>query len=149
MTELVIGEGTQVTLHFSLTLKNGHVVDSNFEQEPAQFVVGDGNLLEGFEKVIMGLSVGAREVFTISPEDGFGQANPSNVQTFKLDQFDSELELEEGLILSFADAQNDELPGVVESIDDEIVTVDFNHPLAGKEIDFEVEILAVDPFVKH
>ncbi len=149
MTELVIGEGTQVTLHFSLTLKNGHVVDSNFEQEPAQFVVGDGNLLEGFEKAIMGLPVGAREVFTISSEDGFGQTNPNNVQTFKRDQFDSDLELEEGLILSFADAQNDELPGVIESIDDEIVTVDFNHPLAGKEIDFEVEILAIDPCVKH
>lgn len=149
MTELVIDEGTQITLHFSLTLKNGHVVDSNFEQEPAQFAIGDGNLLEGFEKAIMGLSVGAREVFTISPEDGFGQANPNNVQTFKRDQFDSDLELEEGLILSFADAQNDELPGVVESINGEIVTVDFNHPLAGKEIDFEVEILAIDPCIKH
>ncbi len=97
MTALVIGEGTQVTLHFSLTLKNGHVVDSNFDQEPAQFVIGDGNLLEGFEKAILGLPAGVREVFTISPEDGFGQANPSNIQTFKRDQFDDDLELEEGL----------------------------------------------------
>ena len=149
MVELSIGEGTQVTLHFSLTLKNGHVVDSNFGQEPAQFVVGDGNLLEGFEKAIWGLSAGARETFTISPEEGFGQANPNNIQTFKRDQFDSALELEEGLVLSFADAQNDELPGVVERIEGDVITVDFNHPLAGKEIDFEVEIISVDPCVKH
>jgi len=149
MTALVIGEGTQVTLHFSLTLKSGHVVDSNFDQEPAQFVVGDGNLLEGFEKAILGLSAGVREVFTISPEDGFGQTNPSNFQTFKRDQFDADLELETGLMLSFADAQNAELPGVVSSFDDAMVIVDFNHPLAGKEIEFEVQILAVDPSVKH
>jgi FKBP-type peptidyl-prolyl cis-trans isomerase SlpA len=149
MTALVIGEGTQVTLHFSLTLKNGHVVDSNFDQEPAQFVFGDGNLLEGFEKAILGLPAGVREVFTISAEDGFGQANPSNIQTFKRDQFDDDLELEEGLMLSFADAQNTELPGVVASFDEAMVTVDFNHPLAGKEIEFEVQILSVDPSVKH
>ncbi|MFT7491408.1 MAG: FKBP-type peptidyl-prolyl cis-trans isomerase SlpA [Pseudohongiellaceae bacterium] len=149
MTALVIGEGTQVTLHFSLTLKSGHVVDSNFDQEPAQFVFGDGNLLEGFEKAILGLPAGTREVFTISAEDGFGQANPSNIQTFKRDQFADDLELEEGLMLSFADAQNAELPGVVASFDETMVTVDFNHPLAGKEIEFEVQILSVDPSVKH
>jgi FKBP-type peptidyl-prolyl cis-trans isomerase SlpA len=149
MTALVIGEGTQVTLHFSLSLKNGHVVDSNFDQEPAQFVVGDGNLLAGFEKAILGLPAGVREVFTISPEDGFGQPNPSNIQTFKRDQFDEELELQEGLMLSFADAQNAELPGVVASFDDAEVRVDFNHPLAGKEIEFEVQILSVDPSVTH
>ena len=57
--------------------------------------------------------------------------------------------LEEGLMLSFADAQNAELPGVVSGFDEGKVTVDFNHPLAGKEIDFEVEILSVDPSVKH
>lgn len=149
MTGLVIGEGTQVTLHFSLTLKNGHVVDSNFDKEPAQLVIGDGNLLDGFEKTILGLSAGMREIFVISPENGFGQSNESNIQTFKRDQFDEGLELEEGLMLSFADAQNAELPGVVLRFDDKIVTVDFNHPLAGKEIDFEVEILAVEPSVKH
>jgi FKBP-type peptidyl-prolyl cis-trans isomerase SlpA len=142
MTALVIGEGTQVTLHFSLTLKSGHVVDSNFDKEPAKFVVGDGNLLEGFEKAIFGLPAGVRE-------DGFGQANPSNIQTFKRDQFDDDLELEEGLMLSFADAQNAELPGVVSSFDEAMVTVDFNHPLAGKEIEFEVQILSVDPSIKH
>lgn len=149
MASLSIGEGMQVTLHFALKLNNGEVVDSTFEKEPAQFTFGDGNLLDGFEKALIGLTEGAKKTFTIEPESGFGQSNPSNVQTIRRDQFDEEIELEEGLMLSFADAQNAELPGVVTAFDEESVTVDFNHPLAGKEIQFEVEIISISPAVKH
>lgn len=149
MTSLSISEGTQVTLHFALRLENGEVVDSTFEKEPANFTVGDGNLLEGFEQALFGLTAGDKQTFWVGPEQGFGQANPNNIQHFSLSQFDKNIELEEGLVLSFADAQNTELPGVVVGFDAESVTVDFNHPLAGKGIEFEVEIIAVEPVVKH
>ncbi len=149
MALLSIGEGTEVTLHFALKLKNGDVVDSTFDKEPASFTFGDGNLLEGFERALLGLTEGAKKTFTIEPEDGFGQSNPNNIQHFSRDQFGDEIELEDGLMLSFADAQNAELPGVVVDLDDATVTVDFNHPLAGKAIQFEVEIIAVSPAVKH
>jgi FKBP-type peptidyl-prolyl cis-trans isomerase SlpA len=146
---LAIGEGTQVTLHFALKLKNGDVVDSTFEGEPAQFIVGDGNLLDGFEKALFGLTAGVKQTIYIKPEQGFGQANPNNVQQFPRAQFGDDIVLEEGLMLSFADAQQTELPGVVATFDEQTVTVDFNHPLAGKDIEFEVEIIAVDPLVTH
>ena len=147
--QLPIGEGTEVKLHFALKLESGEVVDSNFDQEPATFTVGDGNLLQGFEQALFGLTAGARQTFTITPEQGFGQKNPENVQHFSREQFGEEIVLEEGLILSFADAQNAELPGVVVGFDEATVIVDFNHPLAGKPIQFEVEIIAVTPAVKH
>lgn len=149
MLDIVIAEGTKVTLHFSLTLKDGEIIDSTFDEEPATFTVGDGNLLAGFEESILGLSSGVKDVFTIAPEDGFGQHNPSNIQIIARDQFDEEITIEKGLVLSFADAQNTELPGVVSEFDEENVTVDFNHPLAGKEILFEVEIITVEPAMKH
>ena len=149
MTLLPIGEGTEVTLHFALRLKGGDIVDSTFEAEPAVFTVGDGNLLEGFEKALFGLTAGDKQIFSIPPEDGFGQVNPNNVQYFSRDQFADDIDLEEGLMLSFADAQNAELPGMVAAFDEDSVTVDFNHPLAGKDIEFEVEIIAVQPSVKH
>lgn len=149
MSQLTIGEGTQVTLHFSLKLDEGQVVDSTFEGNPATFAVGDGNLLDGFEQVLFGLSAGSKESFVINPEQGFGQPNPNNFQDFSRDQFDPGLELEKGLMLSFADAKNAELPGVVVEFDEESVTIDFNHPLAGKDILFEVEILSVEPLVTH
>ena len=149
MTKLTISEGTQVTLHFALKLSNGEVIDSTFEGDPAQFIVGDGNFLEGFEKKLLGLKAGAKEIFLIDPENGFGQINPNNRQDIPREQFGEEIPLEPGLVLAFVDAQDTELPGIVVALNDDIVTVDFNHPLAGHDIEFEVEIIAVDPLVKH
>ena len=129
MRELTVGPGTKVTLHFSLTLANGDVIDSNFERDPATFTVGDGSLLVGFEKAIFGMQEGDRDTFLIKPEEGFGQRNPNNIQEIARDQFSEDIELSEGLMLSFADAQKTELPGVVQRFDDERVIVDFNHAI--------------------
>lgn len=149
MRELAIGPGTKVTLHFSLQLDNGDIVDSNFERTPATFTVGDGNLLPGFEKAIFGMFEGEHKTLVIKPEDGFGQRNPNNIQEIARSQFSQDLELSEGLMLSFADAQKTELPGVVQRFDDEVVVVDFNHPLAGRDILFEVAILKIEPVQVH
>ena len=138
-----VGPGKQVTLHFAIKLEDGSVVDSTFDRSPATFVVGDGNLLAGFEQMLFGLAAGARDSFVIKPEQGFGQPNPNNVQTLARQQFDAGLELVEGLMVVFADAQNAERPGVVKAFDDTEVTVDFNHPLAGRDVIFDVEIIEV------
>ena len=120
-----------------------------FEREPATFEVGDGNLLEGFERALFGLAAGHKETLVISPEQGFGQSNPNNVQKMPRDDFAPDMELEIGLMLSFADAQKAELPGVVADFNDREVTVDFNHPLAGRELQFDVEIIEVQPAQVH
>jgi FKBP-type peptidyl-prolyl cis-trans isomerase SlpA len=149
MRELAIGPGTKITLHFALQLDNGDMVDSNFERDPATFTVGDGNLLPGFEKALFGMLEGEHKTLVIKPEDGFGQRNPNNIQEIARSQFSPDLELSEGLMLSFADAQKTELPGVVQRFDEEVVIVDFNHPLAGRDILFEVAILKIEPVQVH
>lgn len=149
MRELAIGPGTKITLHFALQLENGDMVDTNFERDPATFTVGDGNLLPGFEKALFGMLEGEHKTLVIKPEDGFGQRNPNNIQEIARSQFSPDMELSEGLMLSFADAQKTELPGVVQSFDDEVVVVDFNHPLAGRNILFEVAILKIEPVQVH
>lgn len=154
---LPIGPDTKITLHFSLSLEDGSLVDSNFDGEPATYLFGDGSLLPGFEEALTGLKPGEEGKFSISPEKGFGQHNPSNVQEFPRKEFDdgldselgSESKIEPGLMLSFADANQAELPGVVIEVDDEIVTIDFNHPLAGHSISFKVKVLSVVPAVTH
>jgi FKBP-type peptidyl-prolyl cis-trans isomerase SlpA len=148
MSDLLVGESTRVTLNFSIKLEDGQLIDSTFDKSPAEFEIGDGNLLPGFERVLLGLSAGANEAFVIKPEEGFGQPNPSNIQEIPRDQFE-DLELKEGLMIAFADAQNSETPGVVAAFNDEIVTIDFNHPLAGHDLLFEVEILDVQPAQIH
>ena len=144
MSEQRIGPDMQVTLHFSLSLENGERVDSTFDKKPATFKVGDGNLLPGFEQQLFGLKAGDKRTFQIAPEQGFGQHNPQNVQTMPRSQFEG-MELSEGLLVIFNDAANTELPGVVKAFDDRQVTVDFNHPLAGKALTFDVEIFDVKP----
>ncbi|MDX1588977.1 MAG: FKBP-type peptidyl-prolyl cis-trans isomerase [Oleiphilaceae bacterium] len=140
----IIATNSRVTLHFALRLQDGTEVDSTFQREPAVLVIGDGNLPEGFEKFLYGLYEGDQESFQVTPEDAFGQSNPNNVQEFRRDEFAPDMALEAGLVLSFADAKQAELPGVVKSFDDDKVEVDFNHPLAGKTLTFEVKILQVE-----
>jgi FKBP-type peptidyl-prolyl cis-trans isomerase SlpA len=137
-----IGPDKQVTLHFALNLENGDVVDSTFDKKPATFKVGDGNLLPGFEAALFGLKAGDKRTLQVEPEHGFGQPNPQNVQVMPRSQFEG-MELSDGLLVIFNDAANTELPGVVKAFDDSQVTIDFNHPLAGKTLTFDVEIISV------
>ncbi len=144
-----VGPDTKITLHFSLSLEDGSLVDSNFDKDPAACVFGDGKLLPGFELALTGLVAGAEQTIIIEPENGFGQHNPSNIQEFSRKDFADSLDIEVGLLISFADANKAELPGVVIDFDEKIVIVDFNHPLAGHTIRFKVKILSVEPVVKH
>lgn len=144
MTEQRIGPDKEVTLHFALKLANGDVVDSTFDKSPATFRVGDGNLLPGFEAALYGFKAGDKRTLQVEPENAFGQPNPQNVQVMARSQFQG-MELSEGLLVIFNDAANAELPGVVKAFDEAQVTIDFNHPLAGKTLSFDVEIIEVRP----
>lgn len=142
MSEVRIGQNTQVTLHFALHLEDGNTVDSTFDKAPATFKVGDGNLLPGFENALFGLKAGDKRDLSVPPENAFGQPNPQNLQVMPRNQF-QDMELAEGLLVIFNDAANTELPGIVKAFDNQQVTVDFNHPLAGKTLRFEVQIIDV------
>ncbi len=145
MAEPVIEQGAAVTLHFSLSLQDGREVDSTYGKAPAQLVVGDGNLFHAIERRLLGLKAGDEREYALPPEDAFGRPNPANVQEFPRGTFAEDMALAPGLVVSFADARQTELPGVVKSVDDEQVVVDFNHPLSGKTLLFRVTILDVKP----
>lgn len=146
--ELQVGEGTRVFLNFSLALEDGSEVDSNFGGEVVSFAVGDGSLLPGFERRLLGMRPGERRLFEVPPEDAFGQPNELNVQRIGRDNFD-DIELELGLVCSFADAAGGELPGMIVGFDEHEVTVDFNHPLAGRTILFDVLIHRIEAAELH
>ncbi len=139
-----IGPGTRVTLHFAVLLPGGEEVDSTWQGRPATFEVGDGNLLPGFEEALFGLQAGDSGSFAIEPEKAFGMPNPDNLQWLGREAFPPDMELQEGLVVSFADAARTELPGVVSEIQPDQVLVDFNHPLAGRTITFDVRIIRVE-----
>lgn len=138
----LVEAGSKVSLHFTLSMETGEVVDSTREKVPGDFKVGDGTLPKGFEQAVIGMEEGERKVHRITPEQAFGMPNPGNIQHFSTSQF-ADQELSEGLVISFSDAANKGLAGVVVEFDDDEVVVDFNHPLAGKTLLFDVEVLTV------
>ena len=138
-----IGPGTQVKLQFALFLTSGELVDSTGE-DSAIFRVGDGSLLPGFEQAIYGLHSGDSRTLFIEQERGFGAPNADNIQLVPKRSFAPEIKLEPGLLVSFADQQKAECPGMIRAVKGDLIEVDFNHPLAGKALLFEVNILAVE-----
>ena len=133
---------SRVTLHFSLALANGDEIDSTRGGDPATFEMGDGSLLPGFERALLGLEVGDDAQLIIEPDRAFGVHREENVHRLAIDKF-ADLQLEPGLMVSFA-APDGELPGVVLEINPPWVVIDFNHPLAGRVITFAVSILFVE-----
>lgn len=150
LPEPAITPGCHVTLHFSLMLEDGAVVDSNFEREPASFRMGDGSLLPGFEQVLVGLTIGAEIEARLPPASAFGEPNPGNVQILPRERFarfldDEYAALVPGAVVAFRDAGGFDLPGVIKEVSSTQATVDFNHPLAGREIVFRARIVSIIP----
>ncbi|MCM2680605.1 FKBP-type peptidyl-prolyl cis-trans isomerase [Echinimonas agarilytica] len=145
MTGITISKGATVIMHFSIKLKDGTVADSTkVNNKPAQFQVGDGNLTESFENCLLGLSKGDERTFELGPDEAFGQANPDNIHHLDRTKFTAETPAEEGSIVVFTQPNGAEIPGIVREVVGDSVTVDFNHPLAGQTVTFEVEILNVE-----
>lgn len=138
----MIDANSKVTLHFSLALENGDIIDSTFDKKAPSLTMGDGSLLPGFERCLLGLKVGDVKEFLVEPKDAFGAHNPLNVQQVKRESFTEET-LQIDMIVTFLDAGKHEVPGVITAIGEEEVTVDFSHPLAGKNLLFKVEIIDV------
>ena len=148
--KVVIAAGSRVRLHFSLALADGALIDSNFDKPPATFVMGDGSLLPGFEGALLNHGAGDKISVLLPAEQSFGASNPDNVQVLPRRKFAALLAnstdpVQDGTVLSFTDTGGFEIPGVVKSIDEDTLVVDFNHPLAGREILFIAEIHAVVP----
>jgi FKBP-type peptidyl-prolyl cis-trans isomerase SlpA len=146
---LRVGLDRRITLNFSVSLMDGTVLDSTWGGSPATFQYGDGSLLPGFERAIVGLKAGDRRSVIIESANGFGLRNEENVQEIPRNRFAEDLALEQGLMISFANAgDGGELPGVVQQVSGDRVIVDFNHPLAGRDLTFDVEIISITSVVQ-
>ncbi len=138
-----ISPESTVTLHLSLTLEDGTVAESTFDDEPLTFILGDGTLVEGLELGLYGLRPGDTQRLSLFPEQAFGLRDPEKVHRLPRADFPAEMALEPGCIIGFDTPEGEELPGMIVSTDDTSVEVDFNHPLAGRVLIFDVEIIDV------
>ena len=145
MTEFVQRESA-VLVHFSLKLEDGSTAESTRANgKPALFRLGDGSLSAALEQALLGLKAGQTKQFTLEPEDAFGGVSPDLIQYFSRRDFIDAGEPEVGAIMLFSGMGGSEMPGVIREVSGDSITVDFNHPLAGRRIQFDVEVLEIDP----
>lgn len=140
-----IQPGSKVKMHLRITLPNGTVAEDTFAAEPLEFTMNDGTLIPSLELALYGLREGQEQTLELEPEQAFGLSDPNNVHQLPREQFPAEMELQPGLVIGFEIEQGEELPGSVQSVDNDTVTVDFNHPLAGKTIILHTEVLSIEP----
>lgn len=143
VTDLAIGPGSRVSLHFTLRLqRNAWIAETTSGEEPMRLTLGDGTLHAGLEAVLRGLKAGDARRFQLAP-DTCGVRDPQNIHQLGRDQFADHAELEPGKLVAFDLPNGETIPGLITAVSNATVTVDFNHPLAGEALDFEVEILEV------
>lgn len=136
--------GDAVVLHMNLKLSDGSVAESTRAiNKPAKFQLGDGSLSTAIEQQLIGLSVGEVKQFTVAAVDGFGERQPALIQYLQRYEFPSDIALDVGAIIGFAHPNGGEMPGVVRAIVGDSITVDFNHPLAGEVLFFDIEVMDI------
>ncbi|VAX12121.1 hypothetical protein MNBD_GAMMA24-997 [hydrothermal vent metagenome] len=140
---LCVGEDCEVLLNFTLSLTDGTVVDATEENQPMRLRIGDGSLIAGLEQSLFGMKSGDHQCLLIDPRDAFGFPDETNLHEMSRAEFSGEIELQAGLIIGFSTPAGDDVPGTIKDIKGDTVLVDFNHPLAGREIIFDVEVLDV------
>lgn len=140
---ITIAPGCAVTLHLRLSLSDGTIALSTFGEKPLALRMGDGTLDSGLELALYGLKTGDSEHLTLRPGQAYGVHDPARVHSMPLSDFSDLTALAPGQVIAFAAPNGDSLPGTVLSIGQDQARVDFNHPLAGREILLEAEILDV------
>jgi len=145
--ENIVKNESFLTLHYRLSFKDGADIANTFTDKPATVLIGAGQFAPGLEDVMMGMSTGDHQTFTLNPENAYGLRNPELVQKISIQTLqqnsDPEAEYSPGDMVEFEAPHGGKYAGTLQSLDDTGAWFDFNHPLAGKEMVFEVKIISV------
>ena len=135
-----VGNGVVVSMDYKLTV-DGDVVDSSEEHGPLEYLQGHGNIIPGLESEMAGMKIGDSKNVTVAPEDGYGDFDPDAIVDVDRGDFPPEIPVEIGVELQVADDHGHPMLATIVEIADDVVTLDTNHPLAGKELHFEVKVV--------
>ncbi len=136
-----ISDGDTIKLDYTGTLDDGSVFDCSDDREPLQFTVGAGQVIPGFEEAVRGMEEGEEKKFRIEPSEAYGEYNEDLTQKIPRTVISSDMEIEEGMMLLVKTPDGQEIPAKVAEVGDEQVTLDMNHPLAGKALNFNIKIV--------
>lgn len=141
MTE--VKSGDKVSIHYTGTLLDGSTFDSSEGREPLAFEVGSGQIIPGLDAALPGMTVGEKKVVKIACQDAYGPIRPELNQTIPKEGIPDDIPLEVGSQLQMQTPDGQAIPVMVVAVDDATVTLDANHPLAGKDLQFDFEIVSI------
>ena len=135
--------GDKVRVHYTGTLTNGEQFDSSKGREPLEFTVGAGQMIKGFDAAVPGMVVGDKKTINIQPEDAYGQRLEDALLEFPLSNVPPDMKLEPGMQLQLRNENGQPFPVTVSELREDIVVLDSNHSLAGKELVFDIELVEI------
>jgi FKBP-type peptidyl-prolyl cis-trans isomerase SlpA len=143
MTTKTVFWGDKIALHYQLTSEDGSsIASSTFDEEPVVLTLGEGEIEARLESCLIDLEVGRSYTFKLEPDAAFGYADPLQIMDVPLDAFDED-EIEIGNLIAFTLPEGETLAGQIKAIGKDVATVDFNHPLSGCTVLFEVRIVEI------
>ncbi len=141
---MTVKKGDKVKIEYTGTLDDGTVFDTSVEHgKPLEFQVGDGQVIKGFEDAILGMKEGDEKEFSVEPSEGYGIHDPTLVQKVPKEIFPPEADLVPGLLFEAGLPTGEKVPATIKAIEDGIISVDLNHPLAGKKLNFKIKLSAI------
>jgi peptidylprolyl isomerase len=135
--------GDTVRIHYTGTLSDGSTFDSSQGREPLEFTVGSGEIIPGLDRAIEGMSLGETKIVTVPAAEAYGDHNPDGVQSIPRAEVPDHIPLDPGTQLQVQTGDGRTLPVTVTEVTPEVVVLDANHPLAGKDLTFEVELVEI------
>ena len=147
--ELTVQDGMVVSLDYTLSLDGGQVVDSSSGHAPLDFIQGHGQIIPGLEQALAGMAIGDGKAVTVVASDGYGEVDPGAFQLLPFDAFPSDMELSPGLQLQVRDETGRVFPVKVTEVRNDGVLLDFNHPLAGENLHFQVKVVGLRPATRE
>ena len=139
----MIENGNTVSIEYTLKLDDGTIVDSNVGQGPLSYVQGGQDILPALDEALLGLAVDDTRVVSLTPEQGYGSSSPEAFQEVPLETVPEEARVA-GAMLMAQTEDGQQRPLKVHEVKDETIILDFNHPLAGQTLNFDVKVLAID-----
>ncbi|HEY5371291.1 MAG TPA: peptidylprolyl isomerase [Hanamia sp.] len=136
-------KGDNVKVHYKGTLTTGEQFDSSEGRDPLAFTVGAGQMIKGFDDAIPGMAVGDKKTINIAPSDAYGEKNTEAIVEFPKANIPADMKLEPGMKLQLQNQAGQPIPVVVTEIKDDVVILDANHELAGKELVFDIELMEI------
>lgn len=140
--KVMISKGKTIKMDYVLTV-DGHKMDSSEGAGPLEYVHGEGKIIPGLEKELEGLIVGAQKTVMVFPEDGYGPVRPEAYQEVPKSEFPPDIPLKAGSMIGVGGPDGQQFPAVISEVKEEVIVLDLNHPLAGKELKFEVTIVDI------